>query len=201
MHRDHVVVVLKTGRGDAVLAPNRPPLSLMNDQSSANSDPRTTEDLDSMSSRDLVCHIIERHHGYLRRELPRIAAFTEKIAHAQGAATPELRELRDAFVGFRTRMLLHMETEEAVVFPLFREDAAAPDDSALHGIDDVARDHEDVDRDIENFRRLTREYQVPDNASTTYRDMIAALADLEEDLRFHAHLENQVLYRRLRAGA
>ena len=62
------------------------------------------EDVDwtPQSRPELVDHIVAQHHGYLREELPPLAALVDKVAQAHGDAHPELAEVRETFAGSRT---------------------------------------------------------------------------------------------------
>src|SRR5262245_15636755 len=52
-------------------------------------------DAQSMPMAELVEHIVAHHHGYLRRELPRLAGLARQVAAAHRSTHPELDELRD----------------------------------------------------------------------------------------------------------
>ncbi|MCA9289596.1 MAG: DUF542 domain-containing protein, partial [Phycisphaerales bacterium] len=45
-------------------------------------------DADALSLTDLADHIEREHHAYLRTELPRLDAMTEKVYRVHGAAEP-----------------------------------------------------------------------------------------------------------------
>jgi regulator of cell morphogenesis and NO signaling len=45
----------------------------------------------------LADHIVETHHGYVRRETPRIMALLAKVIGKHGAARPEIKEIEELF--------------------------------------------------------------------------------------------------------
>jgi regulator of cell morphogenesis and NO signaling len=58
----------------------------------------------------------------------------------------------------------------------------------------MMQEHEDTGGDLAQLRALTYDYDPPAEACNTYRALFAGLADLEEDIHRHIHLENQVLF-------
>ena len=65
----------------------------------------------------LVEHIVDEHHTYVRRTLPVLDAWTQKVARVHGARHPELVEIRGLFEGLSGEMTRHLDDEEAVLFP------------------------------------------------------------------------------------
>ena len=58
---------------------------------------RPEEDLLGLSTPALVERIVDRHHGYLRRALPRLEPLLAKVAAVHGEHNPKLLALRRAF--------------------------------------------------------------------------------------------------------
>jgi len=57
--------------------------------------------------------------------------------------------------------------------------------------------HDHTGEELHMLREITRHYQPPAGACTTYR----ALADLDHDLRQHIHVEKNILFSRALAAA
>lgn len=145
---------------------------------------------------ELVAHIVETHHEFLRRELPRLYAMSQRVAQVHGGHTPSLVEVFKVFNGLSEELTDHMMKEEQVLFPaitaLSRGQAGpsnldAPVACMMH-------EHEDAGAALERLRELSHGFQPPPEACNTYRALFAGLADLEEDLHRHIHLENAVLF-------
>jgi hypothetical protein len=51
---------------------------------------------------ELAAYIVAVHHGFLRRELPRLHAMSERVAQVHGGHTPSLVEMFRVFVGMET---------------------------------------------------------------------------------------------------
>ena len=145
---------------------------------------------------ELVDHIIETHHAFLRSELPRVHAMAERVAQVHGPHTPSLVEVHQVFIAMMAELADHMMKEEQVLFPAIKSMArgeAVP--MPLDGpIACMLHEHDDAGAALARLRELTNGFQPPAEACNTYRALFAGLSDLEEDLHRHIHLENSVLF-------
>jgi regulator of cell morphogenesis and NO signaling len=154
---------------------------------------------------DLCQYIVETHHGYLRREFPRLHAMAERVAHVHGGHTPALVEVFGVFQGLEQELASHMMKEEQILFPAIA--ALGRGESVLLPLDGpiacMLHEHDDAGANLARLRELTGGFQPPSEACNTYRALFAGLAELEEDLHRHIHLENAVLFpvaKKLAAG-
>jgi len=152
----------------------------------------------SLSLAALAAYIVERHHGYLRRELPRIYSMAERVAQVRGERAPSLVEVYEVFAEMGRELAEHARKEELILFPaiaeLDREGAGATDIGGP--VSCMMEDHESTDAALAKLRELTNGYQPPADACNTWRALFAGLAELEADLVQHIHLENNILFPR-----
>lgn len=159
-------------------------------------------ELASMGLGELVDHIVETHHAYLREELPRLSFLVDKVANAHGGAHPELLKLRGVFEGLRAELEEHTEKEERVLFPACRELESVEEQPAFrfgtvkNPISAMMREHVDAGEGLGRIRELTLGYTVPGDACNTYRAMLDGLAELERDTHYHIFKENGILFPR-----
>ncbi|QNN24061.1 iron-sulfur cluster repair di-iron protein [Planctomycetales bacterium ZRK34] len=159
-------------------------------------------DAATMALTELCDHIEQTHHAYLKTELPRLDAMTHKVAAVHGADEPRLVELRETFIRFRDELMMHMQKEEHVLFPIIRSmesgdlSAGAHCGSVANPIAQMEAEHDDAGEALEAFRRLTDAYTPPAWACNTFRATYDALAQLERDMHQHVHKENNVLFPR-----
>lgn len=145
---------------------------------------------------DLITHIVDTHHAYLRGELPRLHAMAEKVARVHGGHTPALVEVHEVFREMADELFSHMMKEEQILFPAIRTMAAGggrvmPLDGPVAC---MLQEHDDAGAALARMRGLTNGFTPPADACNTYRALFAGLAALEEDLHRHIHLENSVLF-------
>lgn len=159
-------------------------------------------DAAAMSLTGLADHIEQTHHTYLRSELPRLNAMTQKVASVHGENEPRLWQVRETFVALFEELSSHMMKEERILFPMVREieaSATAPRfhcGSLANPICQMEAEHDQAGSALERMRELTDDYTPPDWACNTYRAMLDALARLERDMHQHVHKENNVLFPR-----
>lgn len=155
----------------------------------------------------LIQHIVEKHHGYVRAEVPRIEKWLEKVIAAHGERHPELLAVRHAFQGMAGEMAQHMAKEELILFPAIRRLAAPPEVSAnrppAQCFETLAQpvrmmmiEHEHSGRDLAEMREASGDYMAPPDACATYRALYQGLAEFESDMHRHVHLENNILFPR-----
>lgn len=145
---------------------------------------------------ELIAHIVEKHHGFLRRELPRLHAMARRVAQVHGPHTPALVEVEEVFTGLFQELDSHLQKEEQILFPAIL--ALSQNGGAVLPLDRpiacMMHEHDDAGEALRRLRELTHGYEPPAGACNTYRALFDGLEDLEEDLHLHIHLENSVLF-------
>lgn len=145
---------------------------------------------------ELCTYIVDTHHAFLRRELPRLQAMAQRVAHVHGGHTPSLVEVFEVYTVMAEELGSHMLKEEQILFPaveaLSRGEGSP---MALDGpIACMLHEHDDAGQALAKMRELTNGFTPPAEACNTYRALFAGLLDLEEDLHRHIHLENAVVF-------
>lgn len=147
------------------------------------------------SSSFLVDYIVNVHHAFVRQQIPAIRAFAEKVAKVHGHAQPELETVRDRFSTLSAEMEAHMAFEEETLFPAILKSGDAVDQQIQAAEDE----HDAVAGIMAELRAITNNFTPPEWACTTYRALYAHLAEFEQDLHIHVHLENNVLFQKAAA--
>lgn len=148
----------------------------------------------------LAGHILDVHHTYYKRAMPRLAEMADKVVNAHGEHHPELIEVRDVLTRLREELDEHMGKEERALFPWCQQIAAAVriEDIGVAGVDGpincMLREHDDAGIALETVRSLTRDYSPPADACPTLIAYLDGLRELEEDLHLHIHKENNLLF-------
>ncbi|CAN5674921.1 iron-sulfur cluster repair di-iron protein [soil metagenome] len=154
--------------------------------------------LASMGLGELVDHIVETHHVYLREELPRLSFLVDKVANAHGNAHPELLELCGVFEKLRAELEEHTVKEEQVLFPACRElergVSIFPFGSVEGPIATMMAEHVETGGYLGSMRELTWDYDLPKDTCNSYRAMLDGLAELERDTHYHVFKENSILF-------
>jgi iron-sulfur cluster repair protein YtfE (RIC family) len=155
---------------------------------------RTTSP-EQLSLPELVTHLETVRHPRTRRFLEQLR---QRLAEASAAAAaPALVEARQIREELERELVLHMHTEERLLFPYARSLHAASVDgrrtkrpafhSARNPIEVLGREHEAVAFYLDRLVELTR----------TPSPVTHAVDELVSDLESHMGLERQVLFPRL----
>jgi regulator of cell morphogenesis and NO signaling len=156
---------------------------------------------------ELVSHIVETHHAYLKRDLPVLETRLRKVVAVPGARDPQkLPRLAAVFAGLRQELETHLHKEEAILFPFIVQYGRAesrnqpippvPLGSFANPIAAMEREHTEAGEALLEIRDLTGGYNPPSYACTTLRALYDGLKALEQDLHIHIHLENNILFPR-----
>ncbi len=157
-------------------------------------------DLRTLTTPELIAHIVDRHHRYLREVLPPLAPLADKVARVHGPHNPNLVPLAQTFHAIAGALVPHLDQEERVLFPALV--AAAPDGAVIaHELASMHEDHLAVGTLLGELRAQADGFTTPEWGCTSYRTLMAELEALEGDILRHVHLENHVLMPRFAARA
>lgn len=151
---------------------------------------------------DLIDHIVNVHHEYLRNELPILSQFVTKIVRVHGGKEDlVLPALHKKFHEMKIELDQHLITEEEILFPLMRQYASNPTtelhEQVIKGLHVLETDHSSVGDALKEMRTMTGGYKLPSEACRTYTLTFQKLDELESDMFQHIHLENNILFPRI----
>lgn len=146
-------------------------------------------------SKELINHIVNRHHTYLKEEFPRLNQLAKKVAIRHGDQHKNLKKLAEVFTLLSEDLLDHMEREEQDLFPAIVKEERKEKISRL--IDQLEKDHEETGQILENLIDLTNNYAISDDMCDSYKALYIGLSKFDEDIRLHIHKENNILFPRV----
>jgi len=154
----------------------------------------------------LTAFIVDAHHDYVRREIPRIEGLFGKVLTRHGQAHPEIARAQELFAALSQELTTHMPKEERVLFPYIErmEQAAASGatlpkpvfETVQRPIATMMSEHDEAGALLGQIRSLANNFTPPDGACPTFIALYRALEDFERDLHRHVHLENNILFPR-----
>ena len=149
----------------------------------------------------LVDYIINNHHQYVKKSGADIKWLVDKVARVHGNHHPELLNMRQYFYELMQELESHMLREEQILFPAIKKLAQNNISLASFAFGSVENpirmmemEHEDAGSLLEAIRTQSNDYQLPNDACTSYRLLFSLLQEFEEDLHQHIHLENNLLF-------
>lgn len=154
----------------------------------------------------LAAHIVNVHHAYVRRELPRLEELAAKVVRRHGDTQSHLPVIQARIAQLAEELLQHCAKEEVVLFPYITklERAIGEGTSKPHGcfgsvanpIAMMTQDHDVAGALIAEMRDLSGGFVPPVGACPTYHAFYNGLREFEHDLHQHIHLENNILFPR-----
>ena len=154
---------------------------------------------------DLLADYIEKkHHRYVEDKTPVLKQYLNKICTVHGKNHPELFEIKDLFNQSAGELAVHMKKEELILFPFVRKMTIAkqknqpspqsPFGTVQSPIKTMMHEHDTEGEIFRRIKELSNNYTLPLDACNTYKITFALLKEFEEDLHFHIHLENNILF-------
>jgi regulator of cell morphogenesis and NO signaling len=160
-------------------------------QAAAATSPGTGERWADRTIPELVGHILERYHIPLKLELPRLVELARTVERVHGSKPSCPRGLAQHLTEMQRAVEEHLMKEEQILFPLV---LTAPGRMARMPIQVMMSEHDDHGQALRRTRALTDDFHLPPEACLKWRELYRALAELEEELMAHIHLENSVLF-------
>jgi len=155
---------------------------------------------------DLIAHIQGTHHKYTRAELARLAPLFDKVTAVHGKNHPELARMLDTFNGLAQELTSHLFKEEMILFPYIvrleeafieKEPVVPPPFGTVRNpVAMMVHEHDGAGQALAEMRGASGGYTAPPDACASFRTLYQALAELEQDLHQHIHLENNILFPR-----
>ena len=157
------------------------------------------KDWNTETLENLINHIVDTHHQYLRDDLPRLFHLTQKVASRHGERDTHLYKVLETFASMANELLAHIEKEEKILFPMIIEMEKTSDISPqiMMPILAMEAEHEEAGAALEELDRLTESYTIKPNMCASYQALYVGLKQLEEDLKLHIHKENNILFPRV----
>ena len=151
---------------------------------------------------DLIDHIVNKHHTYLKTTLPTLSELVTTILRAHGAKHHELRRVHKLFHTLKMDLEQHLITEEEVLFPMIKEYEKSKSRGLLGKIsatiDELESEHESAGDILKELRSIATNYTTPEDACPTYDKAYKTMEEVEGDIFNHIHLENNILHKRIR---
>lgn len=158
-------------------------------------------DFRKLTSSELIDHIENTHHAYTKKVLPELGELTTKILRVHSMNHEVLFKVHKLFSSLKADLEQHLLKEEEMLFPLIKKYDKNPSKQLLEKIGEIIKETEDEHDSagdvLKELRKITDDFEVPEDGCNTYLLTFKLLEELESDLFQHIHLENNILFKRL----
>jgi regulator of cell morphogenesis and NO signaling len=151
----------------------------------------------------LADYIVQVHHNYVKKNIPDVRAYALKVMKVHGKHHPELNIVHELVEAISSELSEHLMKEEQILFPYIKslassgslkEQITSPFGTVANPIMMMETEHEMVGKYFAELREATNNYAIPADACASYSFLYRLLAEFEEDLHVHIHLENNILF-------
>lgn len=147
----------------------------------------------------LIDYIEERHHSYVRENLPLLRAYADKVALSHGAAHRYLIDMQRLVLALIEEMIPHLVQEENGLFGYIRRLEKTPTQKAHRKavkkqLEKMMEEHEKAGDLLKMLGILSGQFNPPEYACNSWKAYYQKLAEFQEDLYTHIHLENNILF-------
>lgn len=163
-----------------------------------------SHDYQSWDMAFLSDYIINTHHRYVKDSTPFLLELSNKVASVHGAEHPELIRVAALFNEVAAELLSHLNKEEMILFPFIKELSVADQlgeglpqsafGTVSNPIDMMESEHEHAGELLRQIREVTNNFDLPVGACNSYTILYKKLDEFENDLHWHVHLENNILF-------
>ena len=160
----------------------------------------TTDEWNTMGPVDLIGHLVDTHHTYVRTELDRLLPLADKVLAAHGSRHPELADVDADLRDLRDDLLPHLLKEERVLFPMIVGLAQRGTllqlgpSNVNQPIAVMTREHDLTGELLDRLRFHAADFAIPPDACSSYVSLYRGLAAFEADTHLHVHKENNLLF-------
>ena len=161
-------------------------------------------DWEDKSMTELLEFVENTHHSFLKKTLPVTEELLLKIFKVHYSHDKELLiEMYKLFSLLKADISIHLIKEEEELFPWIKEYEKTQDKETLKRVlkimGDTEDEHDAAGDILKSLRKLTNNYTLPEFGCRTFKMVYDRLEEIESDLFHHIHLENNVLFYKLKS--
>jgi regulator of cell morphogenesis and NO signaling len=152
---------------------------------------------------ELIDYVVNKHHSFMKQELPITDKLLNKILKVHYIDNGELlSKLNKLFSNLKVEIEEHLIKEEELLFPLIKKYEDNPSEEGLSKVlqimSETEDEHENAGDILKEMRRITKGYIVPETGCSSFERTYQKMQEIEADLFKHIHLENNILFERLK---
>jgi regulator of cell morphogenesis and NO signaling len=154
----------------------------------------------------IAAHIVKTYHNYTREELQTLDPLAVKVFGVHGDRRPELAEVLSLVRELAGDLVPHMLKEEQVLFPYVDQlqgavEGSRPAPTPFFGtvknpVRMMMLEHDRVGELLVRLRNVTGDYNPPESACFSYRELYRRFAEFERLTHEHIHVENNCYFPR-----
>jgi regulator of cell morphogenesis and NO signaling len=184
---------------DACIEENVPIVNLLEELWAINT-PDAGHNFADMDLVRLSTYILRNHHKFAEQKVTFIKHLLNNLVALFGEEHPDLLLIKNAFDELSLYLTVHMKYEEFIVFPYIQKMARGRRHH-LNTLQTIKRpilsmkeDHDHEVLALKTIADLIKHYHGGKTSDYAITTAFNAIRELEEDLKIHMHLENNLLF-------
>lgn len=146
----------------------------------------------------LIEHLLSRYHNVHRRQLAEVILMSRRVEQVHRDHPDCPHGLAVHLEAMAEELEDHMRKEELILFPMLQTRASPAQVQAPISV--MRHEHDQHGEALRRMQGLANEFRPPKGACNTWRALYNNLAQFNEDLIQHIHLENNILFADAQAG-
>ena len=151
---------------------------------------------------DLVDHVLNTHHAYLKANYPLIHQLIDKL-RTQESNNKTAEKISELFTHFTDDLARHLIKEEEILFPYFKKLGQMKDKesyepasfgSLTRPIEMMESEHDDSHSQLEEIKSITKNFTPDQGASPVTHSLYYKLNEFNDDMDIHHELEDEILF-------
>lgn len=169
---------------------------ILSDLEIALQDPNSGDNYNDWSLSFLSDYIVQTHHSFVKKNIPELIFYAQKVANRHGNSHPELNKIRDLVEVLANELLSHLKKEEEEAFPQIKTLEQSNGEIKLsdNAFNMLVEEHETAGALMEEIEKLSNQFTPPADACASYQVLYKSLDGFQQDLHKHVHLENNILF-------
>ncbi len=161
------------------------------------------EELQSIPSKNIVTYLKMTHADYLKEYLLEIEGLIEVLQAGEIEDENHILLIRNFYEDYKNELIEHIIHEEEVVFPyvmaveeIYETGIMSEINKKIYKSFSIQRcqdAHNNVEEKLMDLKTIMIKYLVPPKNIRLYHKIILSLFMLEQDLSYHARIEDKVL--------
>lgn len=153
-----------------------------------------------------ICdYISNTHHKYIKDTASVVSGLSEKVAQHHGLNHPELHRIAQSIPTLMQNILSHINKEEKVLFPAIKlcvsKENGTIEKAEMFEPEVVKqstmlfqKEHVIISEDFTFIRKLTNNYQLPNDACNSYSYFYQKLEEMDNELKQCMLIEDKLLF-------
>lgn len=160
---------------------------------------------DSWKMDFLIDYLVNIHHAYLKITLPALTPAFSSYVEGHTKKFPHLIKVLQVYRQLAEKVEQHNHVEETSIFPYLKQMINAYNRKETYGAlfvktmrkplqRIIEKEYQQISDLLQQLRTAANHYQIPEGSCTNYGVFMNKLAELDNDLVQHKHLENNILF-------